>query len=57
MEGNTMCQKKPVMQRNPYVQHVKFKKSGPHQKSKKSIRQQEKIKLKKQGKDYFIKNI
>lgn len=41
-------------QRNPYVQHVKFKKSGPHEKSKKAIRQQEKAKIKKQGKDYFV---
>lgn len=48
---------KQKTQRNPYVQHVKFKKSGAHEKSKKAIRQKEKMKLRKQGKDYFVKNI
>lgn len=40
-------------ERNPFVQHIMFKKAGAHTKSKKAIRQQEKSKLRKQGKDYF----
>ena len=52
--------KKPKT-RNPFVEHMRFKKSGAHVKSKKAIRKQEKEKLRKQekeklrkqGKDYF----
>ena len=39
--------------RNPYVEHIRFKKAGAHSKSKKALRKQEKEKLRKQGKDYF----
>lgn len=47
----------PPKDRNPYVEHLRFKKSGAHVKSKKAVRQQEKEKLKKQGRDYFNKFI
>lgn len=39
-------------ERNPFVQHLITKKQGAHQKSKKALRQQEKVQLKK---DYLDK--
>lgn len=45
--------RKAPKDRNPFVEHLRFKKSGAHVKSKKAIRKQDKEKLKKQGKDYF----
>jgi hypothetical protein len=48
---------KTPKQRNPYVQHLVSKTgNGAHMKSKKSQRQQDKINLRKQGKDYFKNN-
>jgi len=34
--------------RNPFVTHVRLKRSGAHDKSKKSLRRQEKIRLQKE---------
>lgn len=39
-------------ERNPFVQHLITKKQGAHGKSKKAVRQQEKVQLKK---DYLDK--
>lgn len=39
-------------ERNPFVQHLVTKKQGAHQKSKKALRQQDKMQLKK---DYLDK--
>lgn len=44
---------KTPSQRNPYVEHMRFKKSGAHVKPKKTLRKKEKEKLRKLGKDYF----
>jgi len=39
--------KKPK-ERNPYVEYMRFRKNGAHQKSKKAVRRQEKMKLRKE---------
>ena len=38
--------------RNPYVSHMLNRKSGSHEKSKKAIRRDSKIKIKKDLRDY-----
>lgn len=38
--------------RNPYVSHMLNRKSGSHEKSKKSIRRDSKMKIKKELRDY-----
>lgn len=43
-----MKKKKLPKERNPFVQHLITKKQGAHQKSKKSQRRDDKIKLKKE---------
>lgn len=40
--------KKTPKTRNPYVQHIRTKRSGAHGKSKKAQRRQEKVALKKE---------
>jgi hypothetical protein len=49
MKGDRiMKQKKQPKQRNPFVQHMITKKQGAHQKSKKSERQKDKMKIRKE---------
>lgn len=40
-------------ERNPFVQHIRVKRSGAHGKSKKALRRAEKISFKKELKDSF----
>ena len=47
-----MKKKLPPKPRNPFIQHLVMRKSSVHGKTKKAIRQQEKIQLKK---DYLDK--
>lgn len=40
--------KKIPVERNPFVQHIRVKASGAHGKSKKAIRRQDKVALRKE---------
>ena len=44
---------KTKSERNPFVQHIRVKRSGAHGKSKKALRRAEKISFKKTLKDHF----
>lgn len=43
-----MKKKKTPAERNPFVQHIRTKRSGAHGKSKKAVRRKEKVQFRKE---------